>query len=119
MNMKTKVTVENGYGIRVMKACMTCAHKDCLRLSKSRMCALHRKRVSRYGLCDQWKMNPQMKAAGSGEGRVKRVEYLRYVMRVRQQESMARQRGLTVVHRSIETIREMYEKTFGSVYINL
>jgi len=41
------------------------------------------------------------------------------VMRVRQQESMARQRGLTVVHRSIETIREMYEKTFGSVYINL
>ena len=59
-------TVTNGYGIRVNKACMSCAHKDYTRSKKLRFCCVTLNEVSPYHLCKKWRMSEQMEKAGSG-----------------------------------------------------
>ena len=62
----------------------------------------------------QWIIKP----GRSGWGRVKRREYLQYLISVRDEEHQARMLGLKIEAKSIEVVRAEFEKQFGSIYIN-
>ena len=55
------------------------------------------------------------------EGRVKRIEYLRYLADVRAQEQQAWNMGIRITRKSIEEIREEFVRVseFDSIYINI
>ena len=54
------------------------------------------------------------------EGRVTRIEYLRYLADVRAQEQQAWNMGIRITRKSIEEIREEFVRVseFDSIYIN-
>ena len=107
----------NSHGIEVKKCCASCRFKDLTRLMTARFCTEHHRSVKPNGCCKQWAMSEQMEAAGRGGGKVKCRAYLRYVLEVREEESLADQRGLKIVHKSIDQIRQEFEKNHGSIYI--
>ena len=109
----------NGYGIAIPKRCATCAHKGQTRLMTKRQCLAHEKEVKPKGVCSLWKMSDQMKAAGRGGGRIKRIEYLKYLASVRETESIALQNGLTIKPKPIAEIRSEFEQEHGSIFINI
>ena len=117
--MKNMATVENDFGIRVRKACMSCVHKDCTRLHGTRFCLEHHKDVGRREVCKQWQMSQQLKVAGKGDGRIKRRDYLAYLASIRQDEEAARLLGMAIPARTVETIRTEFEQEHGSIYINI
>ncbi|MBR1502503.1 MAG: hypothetical protein IJ618_01305 [Prevotella sp.] len=117
--MKRISTVRNDFGIGVKKCCMSCAHKDCTRLHGTRYCQEHHKDVGRWEVCNRWQMSRAMQMAGNGDGRIKRREYLAYLASVREEEEAARQLGLTIPSKSVETIRSEFEQEHGSIYINI
>ena len=55
------------------------------------------------------------------EGRVKRIEYLRYLASVRAEEQQAWNIGIRITRKSIEEIREEFVRVsnFDSIYINI
>ena len=50
------------------------------------------------------------------EGRVKRIEYLRYLADVRAEEQQAVDMGYRITRKSIEEIREEFQAKYGSIY---
>ena len=63
-------------------------------------------------------MSKLMELAGSTQGRVKRHEYLMFVLKVREAEITAEEQGQQVEVKTIEEIREVFEQEHGSIYIN-
>ena len=55
------------------------------------------------------------------EGRVKRIEYLRYLADVRAEEQQAWDIGIRITRKSIEEIREEFVRVsnFDTIYINI
>ena len=55
------------------------------------------------------------------EGRVKRIEYLRYLAQVRAEEQQAWNIGIRITRKSIEEIRAEFVRvsSFDSIYINI
>ena len=55
------------------------------------------------------------------EGRVKRIEYLRYLAEVRAQEQQAWNMGIRITRKSIEEIREEFVRVseFDSIYLEI
>ena len=53
------------------------------------------------------------------KGKVKCKQYLNYLMNARCAEFNLRDRGMKLMHKSIEEIRAEYEQKFGSIYINI
>ena len=55
------------------------------------------------------------------EGRVKRIEYLRYLADVRAQEQQAWNMGIRITRKSIEEIREEFVRVseFDSIYFEI
>ena len=55
------------------------------------------------------------------EGRVKRIEYLRYLADVRAEEQQAVDMGYRITRKSIEEVREEFVRNsnFDSIYINI
>ena len=53
------------------------------------------------------------------EGRVKRIEYLDYLVKKRAEEEEARRYGHRVTSMSIDEIRAEFEQKYGSIYINI
>ena len=116
--MKHQVT-KNQHGIEVKKCCASCKHKDLTRLVLARYCSQHHEKVKPRECCEQWEMSEQMEAAGSGGGKVKKKAYLKYVLDVREDESLADQLGLKFPHKSIGQIRKDFEEKNGSIYVTL
>lgn len=116
--MKHQVT-RNQHGIEVKKCCASCKHKDLTRLVLARYCSQHHEKVKPRECCEQWEMSEQMEAAGSGGGKVKKKAYLKYVLDVREDESLADQLGIKFPHKSIGQIRRDYEEKNGSIYVTL
>ena len=107
----------NSHGIEVKKCCASCRFKDLTRLMTARFCTEHNKRVKPRECCYEWALSDQLEAAGSAGGKVKRKAYLKFVLEVREEESLADQRGLHIVHKTIDQIRQEFEKNHGSIYI--
>lgn len=116
--MKHQVT-KNQHGIEVKKCCASCKHKDLTRLVLARYCSQHHEKVKPRECCEQWEMSEQMEASGSGGGKVKKKAYLKYVLDVREDESLADQLGIKFPHKSIGQIRKDFEEKNGSIYVTL
>ena len=116
--MKHQVT-RNQHGIEIKKCCASCKHKDLTRLVLARYCSQHHEKVKPRECCEQWEMSEQMEAAGSGGGKVKKKAYLKYVLDVREDESLADQLGIKFPHKSIDQIRKDFEEKNGSIYVTL
>lgn len=52
-------------------------------------------------------------------GRVKRVEYLRYLAQVRAEEQQAWDIGIRITRKSIEEVREEFQTKYGSIYLEI
>ena len=111
--------MRNSHGIEVKECCASCKFKDLTRLISSRFCLQHHKSVKPRGHCKQWAMSEQMEAAGSGRGKVKKKAYLKYVLQVREDESLADQLKVQIPHKSLEQIRQDFEEKNGSIYLEL
>ena len=111
--------MKNSHGIEVRVCCASCRHKDLTRLISSRFCLQHHKSVKPKGHCKEWAMSEQLEAAGSGRGKVKCRAYLRYVIAFREEESLAAQRGMKNVCKSLDQIRQEFEKKSGSIFLSL
>lgn len=109
--------MKNSHGIEVRECCASCRYKDLTRLINSRFCTEHRKGVKPKHCCERWALSEQLEAAGSGRGKVKRKAYLRYLLEVREDESLADQLGLQFPHKTIDQIRSEFETKNGSIYI--
>ena len=73
-------TVTNGYGIRIKRACMSCAHKDYTRSRKLRLCCVTLKKVSQYHVCEKWTLSEQLERAGCSGGVVRDIKTKEVVM---------------------------------------
>ena len=51
-------------------------------------------------------------------GRIKRKEYLLFVLDIREAEFLARQRGLRIRQRSTWELRQEFEREHGSVWLD-
>ena len=61
----------------------------------------------------RWRIKP----GRSGWGRVKRKEYLMFLVAIREEEHQARMLGLKIKAKSIEAVRQEFELEHGSIYI--
>lgn len=107
----------NSHGIEIEMCCASCRFKDLTRLMTARFCTEHQKRVKPRECCYEWALSEQLEAAGSSGGKVKRKEYLKYVLEVRSEESLANQQGIRMPQNTIDQIRQEFEKNNGSIYI--
>lgn len=109
----------NCQGILINRCCASCKFKDLTRLISSRFCLQHHKSVKPKGHCKEWAMSEQLEAAGSGRGKVKYRAYLRYLLEVRGDESLADQLGIRTPHKTIGEIRQEFESKHGSIFLSL
>ena len=120
----------NSHGIEVKKCCASCRFKDLTRLMTARFCTEHNKRVKPRECCYEWAVSEQLEAAGSGRGKVKRKAYLKFVLEVREDErlrvgerssgmSLADQLGIQFPHKTIDQIRQEFEKNHGSIFVEI
>ena len=61
----------------------------------------------------RWRIKP----GRSGWGRVKRKEYLMFLVATREEEHQARMLGLKIKAKSIEAVRREFELEHGSIYV--
>ena len=107
----------NSHGILINRCCASCRFKDLTRLMTARFCTEHQKRVKPRECCYEWALSEQLEAAGSAGGKVTRKAYLKFVLEVRADESAADQLGIQFPHKTIDQIRQEFEKNHGSIYI--
>ena len=83
---------------------------------------MHRKFVYKTNCCQFWRMNRRLDRPVVRWGQMKSNDYLKYVSRIRaienQRISEAEAKGFTLAMLKIETIRRMYSKLYGMVFIN-
>ena len=116
---KKQIMTTNANGVTVKVCCASCEFKtwkaDCMR-----WCTKRKAEVAAGNYCNRWRMSEQMKRAGKrGDGRVKRKEYLRFLLEVREAEWRAEEQGQAVPEKSIEEIRALFEQKHGSIYFNI
>ena len=114
-----KKYVRNVHGITVKKCCASCAYKDLSKANHVRFCTQRKKEVKSCGRRSLWEMSKQAQLAGWSQGRVKRKEYLEYLLTECEDWKLATQLGLHIEAKSIEEIRVKFEQEQGSIYINL
>lgn len=111
-------TCTNAFEVDVTKCCASCAFKELTRAVTQRRCGKHLIDVRSWEVCKCWTMSEQLKMAGRAQGRVKRKEYLMYLVAEREDESLAEQTGLKVRPKSIAEIRAEFEREHGSIYMD-
>ena len=62
---------------------------------------------------------PRIQPGRSGWGRVKRKEYLMFLVATREEERQAEMLGLKIKAKSIEAVRQEFELEHGSIYMDL
>ena len=83
-NKKVQST-RNAQGIKVKRCCLSCTHKFYDSRGR-RLCDLCQIPVGSKDGCDRWEMHAAFKQAGLRPGKVKRKDYLRFVLKVRSEE---------------------------------
>ena len=110
--------VLNQRGLRVRKCCASCMHKSETNSDKYRGCLKHDITVSPRDVCNDWMMSRSLRMAMKSEDRIKRFDYLMFVLSVRQSEWEAEDQGQEVSPMSTEKLRAEFEQEHGSIYIN-
>lgn len=114
-----KMYSENGYGMSVRRCCASCVHKALTGKLRYRKCLKHLCQVKAHNVCVDWEMNKPSQKAGASEGKVKRREYLMYVLEVREREHLAEKQGNKVAPMTLEEIRQLFEQEHGTIYVNI
>lgn len=95
-----KQFVKNDYGVTIVKCCASCLHHVSDGRDKIRICRKeHRGHWMDYLCKNGWEMDKGLENAGKGNGRVKKREYIQYIL----------ENGL---HHADD-----FEKQFGSKYL--
>ena len=110
-------TVRNPQYLPVKKCCASCRYRDIERAMRLRFCEVREEEVHPSFCCDRWKMSQGIKVAGSTIGRIKRREYQLFLIRVREMEQLKKKKKLFVKSRSNEDIRRIFERLYGSIYL--
>lgn len=97
----------NKHGIRIVKCCASCQHKDLH--AGNRVCLMTRSNIKGTYVCREWKVAEHLANAGKGDGKVKKKEYLQFVMDNRNPRERL---SNLAVHKA------EFEKEHGSIYIN-
>ena len=109
----------NRCGIPIGKCCASCINK-CLTSTSARTCALRGKleEVAQAYVCDDWKMEPSLDNVGDSQGKVKKKDYLMFVMIRRMAENESIELGIISEddRQSNEELREEYISKNGNIY---
>ena len=81
------------YGKKIKKCCASCRFKKLTRLMLTRHCTKLNKEVDPKGVCECWKMSRLLRKMSFKQGKVKRREYLLYLIDVRVKEAELKARG--------------------------
>ena len=110
--------VRNDRGVKVKKCCTSCEYKD-VDKDGNRVCRLMQILRNAKDKCPNWESSQGLRNAGKPYGRVKSKQYLRYVLSMREQESLAIQEGRLQENdrASLEDIREKYREQYGSIFL--
>ena len=77
----SKQFVRNEYGVCIVKCCASCAHHVSDGRDKVRICRKeHRDHWMDYLCKDGWVMAKGLENAGKGGGRVKKREYIKFIL---------------------------------------
>ena len=106
----------NQFGAKVNICCASCRFKDATRLMTKRLCTKTNQEVDPYDECEKWLMGDQLKQVGSARGQVKKLDYLQYLVKAREEEEKLKANGEKIEPKSISEIRASYVKGFGSIY---
>ena len=74
----TRLLIRNSYGATIVKCCASCEYKRFN--NKYRLCLLGEGSVPPSYVCKKWRMSPDYSKVGKGDGRIKKREYLLYVI---------------------------------------
>ena len=102
--------MRNRSGIEIRECCASCASR-LISSSKGRWCTKHAKCVKSRSNCRDWSLNGNLQNAGDSGGKVKRKEYLDFLVSQRNREI---EEGLKP--RRLEETRALFEKLYGSIY---
>ena len=121
-------SVRNAHGCKIKKCCASCQHK-CIESDGTRVCASMMLKVQQKFKCKKWQMSDGLKNAGKCDGKVKRKEYLIYVLEIRSAERLRVGDGTSGMsddiqngiiteqeRKTLEEIRMMFTEKFGSIY---
>lgn len=114
--MKTNyLQTKNKNGISVNICCGSCCHKYKDDAIRNYLCR-QENRESNGGDCENWRMTRRLRGAHLSEGRIKKKEYLMFLLKIRETEKD--KGGLNPKTKSVEEIRREYEIKYGSIYMN-
>lgn len=111
--------ITNEYGVKIKVCCASCDARVITSKGNCRFCTLESKEVEAYDKCSNWQLSKGLEEAGSGKGMIKRKEYLRFLVSVRDEEQLSRNLGLRITSKSIDEIRAEYEQEHESIFIDL
>lgn len=111
----------NCHYIAIKKCCASCQQRI-VTIDGLRICRKHGKFVYKTNCCDCWRMNRKLNKSGARWGQMKNSDYLKFVARIRALENQrieeAEAKGYPLAMLKNETIRRMYSKLYGEVFIN-
>lgn len=106
----------NKHGVRIARCCMSCAFKEESELKTIRVCSLDKLPHHRCHMCRDWQASQTMEGAGTSGGRIKRREYLMFVLAIRCEEQEEADAGKEIVPKDVREIRAEFENMHGSVF---
>ena len=114
---KNKKSVRNGFGVKVKCCCASCQYKD-IEPDGTRVCKLMEMIMPSGSICKKWDLEDHLKDAGKGWGRIKKKEYLAFVLSVREEENRMIDEGLLLESERASTmkLRLEYRQNYGSEY---
>ena len=114
-NKKVQST-RNTQGIKVKRCCLSCTHKFYDSRGR-RLCDLCQLHVGVKDGCDHWEMHTVLKQAGLRPSKVKRRDYLRFVLKVRSEEKkLLEERQITLKEcKTVEQLRTEFGKNIYEI----
>ena len=107
-------STRNSHYINVRRMCASC-HRRTVDDEGDRICEPTQKMVEQKSKCRYWQMSAAMMNAGKGLGRIKRREYLMFVIEVRMQEREAIDNGVLLPEdmETLDSLRKRFEAETG------
>ena len=100
---KPKTFFINKYGIAIVKCCASCRHKKNLKCYR-----FFDAQQLQSTPCKEWALNPNLDNAGKGNGKVKKIDYLRFALSCMEEKKCSW---------DLERIRNEYRRSSGNIYV--
>lgn len=112
--MPARPVIKTDSGHHIIKCCSSCAYKT-YDNGAMRLCMKGCGHVPGMGLCDEWELNNCYSRLGKDKGRIKRPEYIKFLIACRHEENRRIMSGELDKNetRSLTSIREEFRAKFG------